>query len=191
MTRQVRPDPPDTATRRNGSPFPLLLGLTLASALAAFPACNLIDIALGRHAKLSEMVPGGNVGTGELECWLTLQFDRYPDGVNLQDVRVRFDSLALQAPQEFDWRYIAEHDQVPRGTKFGSGYRENERTEPRKDPPLGAPFKVRFPLRAKRRIENAPSTIWLTAELYWGGEKQHSSRRSLEHVYSRTSDGFF
>jgi hypothetical protein len=163
----------------------------LATLLVALPACNMIDVALGRHAKISEMVPGGNVGSGELECWLTLQFDRYPDGIDRRDVRVRFDSIALHEAQEFDWRYIANHDQLPRGTKFGSGYRDNTSTEPRKDPPLGDPFKVRFPLRAKRRIEDAPKTIWLTAELYWGGKKQHSFRRPLEHVYTRSSNSLF
>jgi hypothetical protein len=180
------------ATRKASERLPgQLIAFSLAAVLAGLPACNLIDVALGRHAKLSKMVPGGNIGSGELECWLTLQFDRYPDGIDRRDVRVRFDSIALAKAQEFDWPYIAKHDQIPRGTEFGSGYRENDRTEPRKDPPLGDPFKVRFPLRARKRIENAPKTIWLTAELFWGGENQNSYRRSLEHVYSSTPNGFF
>jgi hypothetical protein len=177
--------------RRGGALAGWLSALCLATLLTAIPACNVIDALVGRHAELSEMVPGGNINTGDLECWLTLEFKRYPEGVDLRDVRVRFESIALQEPQEFEWPFIAKHDQLPRGTKFGSGYSKNDRTTPGENPPLDDPFKVRFPLRAKTRIENAPSNIWLNAELYWGGKKQDSVRRSIEHVYSRTENGFF
>ena len=27
----------------------------------------------------------------------------------------------------------------------------------------------------------------LTAEVYWGGKKQHSYRKSIEHIYSRSN----
>lgn len=50
---------------------------------------------------------------------------------------------------------------------------------------------VRLPLRAKRVIEDAPATLWLEAQLDWGGKKQDSQRRTLEHVHSSTPGGFF
>jgi len=182
---------PHQRRHRGGALAGWLSVLSLATLLSALPACNVIDVLTGRHAELSEMVPGGNIGSGELECWLTLQFNRYPDGVDLRQVRVRFESIALQEPQEFDWQFISKHDLLPRGAKFGSGYHTNDRTTPGEKPPLEEPFKVRFPLRAKSHIENAPSTVWLNAELYWGGKKQDSVRRSIEHVYARTPNGFF
>jgi hypothetical protein len=64
-------------------------------------------------------------------------------------------------------------------------------TRPDGDPPLGQPTKIRLPLRARRQIENTPSTLWLEAELYWGGAVQDSIKRTIEHVYSRSPDGFF
>jgi hypothetical protein len=137
------------------------------------------------------MVPGGNIANGQLDCWITLEFTRYPDGADLRDVRIRFESTALEQPAEFDWAYIASRDVVAQGTDFGSGHRQAEATQPGENPPLGQPTKVRLPLRAKRKIENAPATLWLEAELYWGGAKQDSVRRSLEHVYASTPDGFF
>jgi len=39
--------------------------------------------------------------------------------------------------------------------------------------------------------KEAPATLWLEATLYWGGKKQDSERRTLEHVYSSTPGGFF
>jgi len=162
----------------------------LLVALAA-AGCNFIDVVRGRHAMLSEMVPGGNIGNGELDCWLTLEFGRYPDGADLRDVRIRFDSIALVEPVEFDWDYIASHDMIAQGGDFGSGYRKAEVTRPGEDPPLGQPTKIRLPLRARRQIENAPSTLWLEAELSWGGVVQDSAKRTIEHVYSRSPDGFF
>jgi len=137
------------------------------------------------------MVPGGNIANGELDCWLTLEFDRYPDGADLRDVRIRFDSIALVEPAEFDWAYLASHDVIAQGGDFGSGHSKAEVTRPGEDPPLGQPTKIRLPLRARRQIENAPSTLWLEAELYWGGAKQDSLRRSLEHVYASSPNGFF
>jgi hypothetical protein len=166
-----------------------VLALSLASLSVA--GCNFIDVVRGRHAKLTKMVPGGNIANGELDCWVTLQFDRYPDGVDLQDVRVRFTSIALAEPAEFDWKYIASRDVTAAGSDFGSGHRNADETQPGENPPLATPTKVRLPLRAKREIENAPSTLWLEAELHWGGKKQDSLKRSLEHVYASTPDGFF
>ena len=40
-------------------------------------------------------------------------------------------------------------------------------------------------------IENAPPTLYLEAELYWGGEKRDSARRTIDHVYAHTPGGFF
>jgi hypothetical protein len=161
------------------------LGLLLLS------ACNWIDASMGRGASISAMAPGDNVSTGELDCWLTIDFDSVPKGVDPRDVRVRFSSIALLEPAEYDWSYIASHDVVPNGGGFGSGYRAATNTQPDTAPPLGEPVKARFPLKARRKIENAPSTIWLEAELYWGGRKQDTLRRTIEHVYSRTPNAGF
>lgn len=165
--------------------------LALSIALLAFAGCNFIDAVRGRHAKISNMVPGGNIANNQLDCWLTLEFDRYPDGADLRDVRVRFESVALEEPAEFDWVYIASRDVVAAGTDFGSGHRKAEETQPGEDPPLGKPTMVRLPLRAKKKIENAPSPLWLEVELYWGGKKQDTERRTLEHVYASSPGGFF
>lgn len=171
----------------SGALIPCLLGLC-ALALAG---CNVIEAVLGQHAKLTEMVAGGNLGTGELECWLTLEFASYPEGVDPRDVRVRFSSIALAQPAEFDWSFIADHDRKAAGTAFGSGYRSADDTNPSEPPPLGEPLKVKFPLSAKRVIENAPRTIWLKAELYWGDDRQDSLKRTLEHVYVSEPNGLF
>ena len=55
-------------------------------------------------------------------------------------------------------------------------------------PPLGHPTQVRFPLPARQVIEDAPATLYLEAELYWGGEKQHSVRQTIEHIYASEPD---
>ncbi len=162
------------------------------AACLLLPACNLVDIALGRHAKIENMVPGGNVVTGGLDCWLTLHFARLPDGVDPKDVKVRFESVALVEPAEYDWAYIADHDFEVKGgsSAFGSGHIQAEHTTPDRPPELGRPTKVRFPLKARSEIENAPDTIWLHATLYWGGEKQHSYKRNLGHVYESRPGSF-
>ena len=152
--------------------------------LACATACNLIDTNLGRHAELSHMVPGSTVDTGELLCWLTLEFKRYPANADLRDVRVRFESIALAEPAEFDWEYIAAHDKLTRRDGYGSSLHEAEMTTAVSRPPLGRPTRVRFPLLAKPVIQNAPAILYLEAELYWGGEKQHSMRQTIEHVYA-------
>jgi hypothetical protein len=181
-----------TARQKTGALRALVFAaLALAIASMAVTGCNFIDVVRGRHAKISKMVPGGNIGNGELDCWITLQFDRYPNGTDLRDVRIRFESEALEAPAEFDWTYIASRDVVAAGTDFGSGHRDADETQPGENPPLGKPTKIRLPLRAKREIEDAASTLRLKAELYWGGKKQDSEKRTLEHVYSRTPGGFF
>lgn len=175
----------------------MALRLRLAALLGAFallataPGCNLIDIALGRHAHISRMVPGTSVTSGQLDCWLTLEFKRYPEDVDLRDVRVRFESIALAGPAEFDWHFIATHDKLAKGHAFGSGYREAEMTSPAKPPPLGQPTKVRFPLQAKSVIEDAPRILYLEAELYWGGKKQDSVRHTIEHAYATEPNSFF
>ncbi len=165
----------------------LRFGAFVTALLLLCGGCNLVDIALGRHASLTHMSPGGNIGDGQLECWLTLEFQRYPKDADLRDVKVRFESIALAEPAEFDWSYIARNDKIARGQRFGSGYREAEMTSPGKPPPLGEPTKVRFPLRAKKVIDNAPGVLYLEADLYWGGAKQDSLRAAIEHVYSRSS----
>ena len=58
---------------------------------------------------------------------------------------------------------------------------------PEAPPILGKAIKARFPLRAKPKIENAPSTLKLHAKLYWAGEHQDSISRTIEHVYESDS----
>ena len=164
-----------------------LVGLALLQ-LAISASCNLIDARPERHADLSRMIPGASLQAGAIECWLTLEFKHYPKQGDLRDVLVRFESIALAAPAEFDWAYIASHDKLTRQDGFGSGLHEAEATSPISRPPLGRPTQVRFQLRAKRAIDHAPATLYLEAELYWGGEKQHTLRQTLEHIYSTRVD---
>ena len=83
--------------------------------------------------------------------------------------------------------YIAEHDYLAQsaGSSFGSGHVEAKNTSAESPPPLGEAIKVRFPLEARSVIEDMPSTLSLQAELCWGGKKQDSVRRTIEHVYTR------
>jgi hypothetical protein len=157
------------------------LGLGLAALLAA--GCGFV---FGKDASLSSMVPGGNLMDGELECWLTLEFEKYPEGVDPRDVSVRFASEALAVPAEFDWSYIAEKDMVAKGMQAGNQW--NKETSADAAPPLHEPLKVKFPLMAKRQIEKrVGSTIWLEAELWWGGKKQDSVKRAIDHMYQYES----
>jgi hypothetical protein len=133
-------------------------------------------------AKIDNMIAGGNIGTGELECWLVLKFDRYPEGANARDVKVRFHSNALSGKPEFNWTYIAGRDVIA-GKRFGDGNRPNEATTASSEPPLGQPIKVKFPLYAKREIETRTHEIWLHADLYWGGVKQDSMKRDIQRLY--------
>lgn len=180
----------DRATRR--TPSALLLTFLFACVASGGLGCNMIDAALGRDAHLSNLVPGQSVQGGDLQCWLTFEFDRVPDDIDARDVVVRFSSPALRHPVEFDWDYIASHDMiVPEGNaSFGTAHRSNEASTPSKPPPVGAPFKVKFSLPAKERIENAPSTLWLRADLVWGGAEMDSTERTIEHVYASTRGGF-
>jgi hypothetical protein len=140
-------------------------------------------VALGcADAKIDNMIAGGNIGSGELECWLVLEFDRYPDGRDPRDVTVRFHSIALDGMPEFDWSYIAARDVVS-GKAFGSGNRPNEATTAHDNPPLEQPIKVKFPLYAKREIETRTESVWLHVDLYWGGVKQDSMKRDIQRLY--------
>ena len=133
-------------------------------------------------ANIDKMIPGGHITTGELECWLVLGFDRYPEGADPRDVRVRFHSVALSGTPEFDWAYIAGRDVIS-GERFGDGNRPNEGTTAASDPPLGQSIKVKFPLYAKREIEVRGDEVWLHADLYWGGVKQDSAKRDIQRLY--------
>ena len=133
-------------------------------------------------AKIDKMIPGGHITSGELECWLVLEFDSYPAGADLRDVRVRFHSNALSDTPEFDWVFIAERDVIS-GKRFGDGNLPNAGTTAASEPPLGQPIKVRFPLYAKRELETRTNEIWLHADLYWGGVKQDSMKRDIQRLY--------
>jgi hypothetical protein len=153
-----------------------LIMLILLSAVG----CNLLG-----DAKLSEMIPGMSDQMDKLECWLTIEFKKYPDNVDLRDVKVVFSSIALSRDQSFSWQYIAANDQIAQG--LGKGYRSNEESLPGQDPPLKTKIKVKYPLRARSRLElDATETITLKAALFWGGKKQGSLSQSIEHVYQRT-----
>ena len=138
----------------------------------------------GSSAKISEMIPGMSPQMDRLECWLTLVFETAPkDGA--MNVAVRFTSTALEEGTEtFDWAYIADHDVVSEG--FMKGFSENTASSPDAPPPLKIPVKVKFPLKAKARIDLAPGEIIvLRAELLWGGKVVDSSESTIEHVYRR------
>jgi hypothetical protein len=155
-----------------------LIMLTLFSAAG----CSLLG---SRYAKLSDMLPGMSLHMDRLMCWLTIEFKKYPDNINLRDVKVVFSSNALFADQSFDWQYIAANDLIPQG--LGKGHLPNEESQPGKDPPLKTKIKVKYPLRARPQLEmGLTEIISLEAELYWGGKKHHSLSATLEHVYRRT-----
>lgn len=152
-------------------------GLAAVLAAAALLACHPFAA-----AELTEMTPRGDIESGELECWLTMEFARLPGDGDPTDVRVRFDSVALERPAEFGWDFIAVRDVVSRGSAAGSGYGPNPETRPEAPPPLGDPIVVRFPLEARRVIEDAPDTLVLHATLYWGGRERSSLARPIERV---------
>jgi hypothetical protein len=129
-------------------------------------------------AVLSNMVPGADLGLSKLECWLTLEFKRYPSSDEVRDLEVVFSSEALHREQRFDWEFIAEND-----FHAGDGLEHAEYTDPEGVPPLGRAIKVKFPLRARQRIQVDNQRIPLTAEIYWGGVKQDKAERALSHVY--------
>lgn len=155
-----------------------LRGLALAGLLGALPGCGLFS-----DAKLSDMVPGGNIHTGQLECWLTIEFTGETAG-DPRDVVVEFDGIVLPQSQRFDWEFIATRDRIPLGMM--KGFAPNKQTEPDGVPPRNVPIKVKYPLQALQMVDLSPGqALKLRATLYWGGEKQGSVTRSVEHVYSR------
>jgi hypothetical protein len=130
------------------------------------------------------MVAGMSRGMDTLECWVTIEFKKYPDGENLRDVMVRFTSPALENTAAFDWKYIATHDVISRG--FMKGFDPNDQSSPDEKPPLNVPVKVKYPLHAKHKLDLSPGeTISLEAELFWAGKKVDSDSRSIEHAYTR------
>ncbi|MBW2374331.1 MAG: hypothetical protein JRF70_17565 [Deltaproteobacteria bacterium] len=150
----------------------------LAAVLFPASGCSLL-----RDAEISSMVPGGNLMTGTLECWLELTFSGAPDG-DPRDVVVEFDSIVMPGPQRVGWDFIAQHDQVRKGDF--QGYRLNSDTTPDSAPPLETAIRVKVPLKALDRVQlDMGDDLKLTATLYWGGEKQHSVSRNLGHVYQR------
>ena len=154
----------------------------LAALLLPVPGCSFL-----RDAEISSMVPGGNLMTGNLECWLELTFSGAPSG-DPRDVVVEFDSIVMPAPQRVDWHFIAQHDQVRKGDF--QGYRLNDDTTPDTAPPLETPIRVKVPLKALDRVQlDLGDDLELTATLYWAGEKQHSVSRNLGHVYHREGSG--
>ena len=157
----------------------ILMLCLMVPALLATPGCGLF-----KQATLSQMMPGISEMMDKLECWLTIEFKKYPEGVNPKDVKVVFSSFALHNKQAFSWQYIAAHDQIAQG--LGKGYKPNEASQPDQDPPLKTKIKVNYPLQAKMHLENIEGVIELKAELFWGGKKQDSITTTIEHVYDRT-----
>ena len=156
---------------------------TRAFAVAAAAALAVAAAGCGflRSAEISSMTPGGNIMTGNLECWLELTFSGEPPG-DPTDVEVVFSSVAMPMPQSFDWAFIAQHDQVQKG-EF-QGYKFNEATQGDAPPPRDMTIRVKFPLQAHQRFRlEAGDELELQATLYWGGEKQHSVSRGIGHVY--------
>ena len=161
----------------------------LAAALCWLVGCGPVA-SLFNDARIIAITPGQSINGGDLDCWLTLEFDEVPSGIDPQDIKVRFESVALVEPSEFDWAYIAAHDVVSAGDHFGAGYNENLATSPDGPPPAGMPVKVRFKLHPKEKLENKPDTLYLHATVFWGGQREDSTKRAIEHVYASTPDGF-
>jgi hypothetical protein len=137
-----------------------------------------------KSASITEMVPGMSKELDRLECWITIEFKKVPGGMNPRDVKVRFSSIALDKPAEFDWEYIAAHDVLPVGDM--QGYKDNSDSQPDRDPPLGVPIRVNYALQAKERIYiPAGEAIKIRAELFWGGKLVDSEEGIIEHVYER------
>jgi hypothetical protein len=150
--------------------------------LFSTPGCSLLSA-----AKLSDMLPGLSDTMDKLECWLTIEFKKYPDNIDLRNVKVVFSSVVLFEDQSFDWQYIAAKDLIPQG--LGKEFKRNDVSQPDQDPPLNVKVKVNYPLRARPRLElNVTKIIDLKAELFWGGKKQDSLSSTIEHVYQRKWD---
>ena len=162
-------------------PTRILIPCLTAVILLSAPGCSLLS-----DATISGMMPGMSDMMDKLECWLTIEFKKYPSDVNLRDVKVVFSSIALFNDETFDWQYIAAHDQIAQG--LGKGHKPNEESQPGVDPPLKTKIKVNYPLRARPKLENLDETITLKAELFWGGKKQGSLSQTIEHVYQRTNE---
>ncbi len=161
----------------------LILLCCLLVMVLAIAGCDLLGI--GSSAKMSKMIPGMSTRMDKLECWLTIEFKKYPEGIDPLDVEIIFSSIALVSDQIFQWEYIAKQDVVAKG--LGKGYGPNENTVGDAAPPLKEKIKVKYPLQAKPELElELTDTIWLTVELYWGGKKQGQMQKSIEHVYHRT-----
>ena len=155
-----------------------VLGTAIAMLLSV-SGCGLFS-----DATITEMTPGISAMMDKLECWLTIEFKRYPEDIRLRDVKVVFSSMALFEDQTFGWPFIAENDQIAQG--LGKGYAPNGASRGDQKPPLKVKIKVNYPLRARPRIElEGLETISLAATLYWGGKKQDSASRSIEHAYRR------
>jgi hypothetical protein len=134
------------------------------------------------NAKITAMTPGG-LTTGNFHCWVTLEFKKYPEGIDRRDVRVVFSSIALeQGTTSFDWNFIAENAAVPK--KVGVGRERAQNTSPDSAPQLNYPIDINFPLVPKLRIQSEESP-WLKAELLWGGKKQDESTASVRFLYKR------
>ncbi len=135
-------------------------------------------------AKIKEMIPGMSSTMETLECWLTIEFTKYPKSGSPRDVKVKFSSIALEGDEVFDWAYIAEHDVISLG--FMKGFKPNDASSPSADPPLDTPLKIKFPLSAKSRIElDAGQVIELKAQVIWAGEVVETRTTTIEHVYQR------
>ncbi len=72
----------------------------------------MIDIVTGQGARIADMTPGGNIGSGGMDCWLTLEFKGPPEGTDARDVLVRFESVALKEPAKFEALYY-ERQEAP------------------------------------------------------------------------------
>jgi hypothetical protein len=189
------PDPlPDAGSSSDRGAWRALLAVATLTLLAASPGCNVVDALRDPALEVVEMVPGANVATGGLDCWLTVEIaGPAPEGIDPSDLRVRFRSPALPEPVDFDWAWIADHDVVvdPADAAPGGGHRYATRTRPDAAPPVGERVKVRFPLSTRGIVADAPSPVWLEAELVWGGTAIDRDRRTIEHVYSRLGSRHF
>ncbi|MBU8870191.1 MAG: hypothetical protein KOO60_04860 [Gemmatimonadales bacterium] len=160
-------------------PRTILPWFLLPLLLPALTGCHLPGLG---PASLSDMVPGMSKRMDKLECWVTIEFKKIPDGIDPKDVKLVFSSMALESDETFDWAYIAANDGIAQG--MGKGYAPNEASDPNQPPPLKVKCKAKYPLRAKPRLDLAlDQRLGLQVDLYWGGKKCDSMNQTIEHVY--------
>ncbi len=153
--------------------------VALAISLCQILACSALEPQDIPPAQLLSMIPPPPPVEGQPNCKLTLEFNDVPPQIDPKDVRVRFYSVAMRQPAEFDWSFIAANHTLPR-----SSLPVPRRGDRAASPPLGHAMRVEFPLAMRNDLAGVTGPVWLQAELYWGGEIQDSARMALGPIFA-------